>query len=128
VIFLKDKTKALKEFAKLCKKLHISKNLPVIAIRTNHGREFNQDKFIDCCDKNDIFYNFLAPKIPQENNIVDGKNRTLEGMSKIVICEDDLPKSLWILQIMYLIDASFNQASNRQHMNCLKVRTKCFVF
>ena len=46
VVFLKDKTKSHKEF-KLCRKLQISNNLLVLAIRTDHGREFDQNKFIN---------------------------------------------------------------------------------
>ena len=50
MIFLKDKIEALKEFVKLCTKLQDSRNLPVVAIRTDHGREFDQDKFINYCE------------------------------------------------------------------------------
>ena len=41
VIFFKDKREALREFAKLCRKLQMSKNLLVVAIRNDHGREFD---------------------------------------------------------------------------------------
>ena len=41
VIFLKHKTEALKEFIKLYRKLQISKNLPIVAVRTGYRGEFH---------------------------------------------------------------------------------------
>jgi len=55
----------------LCRK--ISKNLLVVTIRIDHSREFDQDKFVDCCDKNDIPYIFLAPITPQQNGVLKRK-------------------------------------------------------
>lgn len=42
----------------------MAKNLSVVVIRTDHGKEFDQDKFIDYYDKNGISYNFLGPRTP----------------------------------------------------------------
>ena len=58
VIFWRNKLEALKDFLKLCKKLQISKNLSVTTIRTDLGREFHHEKFIDYYNKNDISCNF----------------------------------------------------------------------
>jgi len=41
-------------------------------------------------------HNFSAPRTPQQNEVVERKNRTLEDMAKTLICESDLPKSLWV--------------------------------
>ena len=37
-------------------------NLPIIVNKTDHGGEFDQDKFIDYCCKNDISHNFSVPR------------------------------------------------------------------
>jgi len=95
VIFLKDKTKALKKSVKLCRKFQILNNLPVVAIRIDHRREFDQDKFIDYYDKNDNFNNFSAPRTSQQNGVVKRKNRTLEDMARTLSCENNMLKSLW---------------------------------
>ena len=65
----------------------------MVAIRTD-GSEFDQDKFIEYYDKNGISHNFLAPRTPQQNGVVESKNRTLADIAKTLICENDLPKSL----------------------------------
>ena len=66
----------------------------VVAIRTDHGREFDQDKFIEYYDKNEISHNFLAPRTSQQNGVVEINNRTVEDMDKTLIYENDLRKSL----------------------------------
>ena len=68
----------------------------MVTIRTDHGREFDHDKFVDYCNKNDISHNFLAPRAPQQNGVVERRNRTLEDITRTLICENDLPKSLWV--------------------------------
>ena len=70
---MNDKIEGLKEFVKLCRKSQISKNLLVIAIMTDHRREFDQDKLIKYSNKNEISYNFSAPMTPQQNGIVERK-------------------------------------------------------
>ena len=79
---------------KLCRKLQISMNLPVVAIKTNHGRGFDQGKFIRYNEKNGISNNLSAPRRSQQNGVVKRKSRTLEDMARKMICENDLPKSL----------------------------------
>ena len=69
------------------------KNLPIISFRSDHGREFDQLKFDLFCSKYEIFHNFSAPRTPQQNGVVERKNRTLEDMSRTMLLENDLPKS-----------------------------------
>ena len=66
--------------------LQISKSLLVVAIRTEHGREFGHD--------NNISNNFPAPRTSQRNGVVEMNSRTMEDMDKTLIYENDLRKSL----------------------------------
>lgn len=78
--------------------------------------------------RDDISHNYSTPRTLQQNEVLKRKDWTFEDMAKTLICENDLPKSIWpellILQIMYLIDASPSQSSNWHHMNCSKVRAQ----
>nr|GEX83653.1 copia protein [Tanacetum cinerariifolium] len=72
--FLKQKNEAFDHFEILSKKIQIQKGCPIILIRTDHGREFdNEVQFRAFCDANRITRNFLAPRTPQSN----GGSRTL---------------------------------------------------
>ena len=87
----------------------------MVSIQTNHGREFNQDKFIDYCDKHDISYNVSATRTPQQTRAVERKNRTLEDMARKLINRNDLPKSLWVevvntVNLLHFTDASSEQS------------------
>ncbi|GJR27849.1 retrovirus-related pol polyprotein from transposon TNT 1-94 [Tanacetum coccineum] len=57
----------------------------IVSIRTDHGREFdNEVQFGEFCDANGITHNFLAPRTPQSNGVVERKNRTLQEMSRTI--------------------------------------------
>ncbi|GJX66835.1 retrovirus-related pol polyprotein from transposon TNT 1-94 [Tanacetum coccineum] len=75
--FLKPKNEAFDHFEILSKKIQVQKCCPIISIRTDHGREFdNEVQFGAFCDANGITHNFLAPRTPQSNGVVERKNRT----------------------------------------------------
>lgn len=95
VSFLREKNEAFKEFAKLCKQIQVFKNSQIVAIRSDHGREFDQKDFYEFCANHGISHNFSAPRTPQQNGVVERKNRTLEDMARTMICENNLPKYFW---------------------------------
>ena len=95
VSFLKEKNEAFKEFSKLCKQLQIYRNSPIVFIRSNHGREFDQKEFTEFCSNYGIAHNFSAPRTPQQNGVVERKNRTLEDMTRTMMCESNVPQSFW---------------------------------
>ena len=40
-------------------------------------------------------HNFSAPRNPQQNGIVERKNRTLQKMARTMLNENNLPKYFW---------------------------------
>ncbi|GJY11581.1 zf-CCHC domain-containing protein, partial [Tanacetum coccineum] len=68
----------------------------IIAIKTNHGREFdNEVQFEAYCDAQGITHNLSAPRTPPLNGVVERKNRTLQEMSRTMINEQSIPKKFW---------------------------------
>ena len=49
---------------KLCKKLQNKKGVPIIKIRSDHGKEFENAKFETFCNENEIKKEFPTPKTP----------------------------------------------------------------
>ncbi|GJS04972.1 retrovirus-related pol polyprotein from transposon TNT 1-94 [Tanacetum coccineum] len=47
------------------------------------------------CDANGITHNFLAPRTPQSNGVVECKNRTLQEMSRTLLNEQSIPQKFW---------------------------------
>ena len=95
VSFLRLKTEALKEFSKLCKEMQSFINLPIVSVRSDHGKEFEQLGFDSWCANYGISHNFSAPNTPQQNGVVERKNRTLEDISRTMLLENNLSKGFW---------------------------------
>ncbi|GKB68579.1 retrovirus-related pol polyprotein from transposon TNT 1-94 [Tanacetum coccineum] len=94
--FLKHKNEAFDHFEILSKKIQIQKGCPIISIRTDHDRDFdNEVQFGAFCDANGITHNFLAPRTPQSNGVVECKNRTLQEMSRTLLNEQSIPQKFW---------------------------------
>ena len=63
--------------------------------RSDHGREFENVDFESFCDEYGIEYNFLAPKTPQKNEVVERKNRNLQEMSRTMFHETIFQLIFW---------------------------------
>ncbi|GJV23141.1 retrovirus-related pol polyprotein from transposon TNT 1-94 [Tanacetum coccineum] len=69
---------------------------PYMGQPNDHGREFdNEVQFGAFCDANGITHNFLAPRTPQSNRVVERKNRTLQEMARTMLNEQSIPQKFW---------------------------------
>ena len=78
ILFLSSKDETFKTFKKFYKRITNLKGQSGISIRSDHGTEFENQFFDHFCTKYGIDHNFFAPRIPQQNGVVEKKNRTLE--------------------------------------------------
>nr|GEU99048.1 retrovirus-related Pol polyprotein from transposon TNT 1-94 [Tanacetum cinerariifolium] len=94
--FLKTKNEAFEKSKILSRKIQNQLGSSIIAIRTDHGREFdNEVQFGAYCDAQGIIHNFSAPRTPQSNGAVEKKNRTLQEMSRTMLNEQFIPQKFW---------------------------------
>ena len=54
-------------------------------IRSDHEREFENTIFAEYCDKYGIAHEFSAPKTPEQNGVVEWKNRTIQEMERAML-------------------------------------------
>lgn len=47
------------------------------------------------CAENGIYHNFSAPRTPQQNGVVERKNRTLVNIARTIFIDSKLPKNFW---------------------------------
>ena len=80
---------------KFHRKVTNEKGFSIQNIRSDHGTEFKNQDFKNFCDENGIGHNFSAPRTPQQNGVVERKNRTLEEMARTMLCESNLPRYFW---------------------------------
>jgi len=92
---LESKSYAFAAFKKLARRLQNTKNNNIGSIRSGHGGEFQNEKFNKFCEKLGILHNFFAPRTPQQNGVVERKNKSLEELTRTMLSESSLPKYFW---------------------------------
>jgi len=92
---LESKSDAFSTFKKLARGLQNTRNNTIGSIRSDHGGEFQNEKFNKFCEKTWILHNFFAPRTPQLNGVVERKNRSLEELARTMLSESSLPKYFW---------------------------------
>ncbi|KAK0586597.1 hypothetical protein LWI29_009370 [Acer saccharum] len=98
VYFLRNKTEAFDYFKKFCNQVQNEKGLDIkkiCRIRSDHGTEFENAKFSEFCDGLGISHEFSAPRTPQQNGVVERKNRVLQEMARVMLNSKKVPRNLW---------------------------------
>ena len=93
--FLKHKNNTFEHFKIFTKRIQNFKDLKVKSIRSDHGGEFENEMFEKLCNKKGIFRNFSFPRTPQQNRVVERKNRTLQECARTLLNGTTLPKQFW---------------------------------
>ena len=107
MLFLAHKMDTFSTFVKYFKKVINKKGTTIISFRSDHGSEFDTLLFENFCNENEIIHNFLALGTPQQNAIVERKNRTLKEMACTMLCENSLSRYFWteaINTISYILN------------------------
>ena len=95
VKFIKSKDVACDVFSSFCTQIQSEKESKILKVRSDHGGEFENEPFEAFCEKHGIFHEFSSPRTPQQNGVVERKNRTLQEMARTMIHENNLPKHFW---------------------------------
>lgn len=95
VYLLKSKDEALNAFKKF--KTHVEKesDKQVKTLRTDHGGEFCSLDFTKYCEENVIARHLTTPYTPQQNRVVERRNRTVVEMARSLLKQMKLPLMLW---------------------------------
>ena len=83
--FLREKLEAREKLEILCRKLQNEKGVPIVKIRSDHGKEFENARFQSFCEKNGIKKEFSALKTPQQNGVVKRKNQVFQEMARVML-------------------------------------------
>ena len=79
----REKTEANEKMEIMCKRLQNEKGVPIVKIRSDHGKESENARFESFCEKNGIKKEFSVPKTPQQNGVVERKNRVIQEMQEL---------------------------------------------
>ena len=92
VEFLREKLETGEKMEVLCKRLQNENGVSIVKIRSYHGKEFENARFDFFCEKNGIKKEFLAPKTPQQNGVVERKNRVIQEMARVLLLNKKIPQ------------------------------------
>lgn len=70
-------------------------NLKIKCLRSNKGGEFTSQEFVDYCEECVIKRQYSAPKTPQQNGVVEQKNKTIKEMARTMLQDAALSNTYW---------------------------------
>jgi transposase InsO family protein len=95
VNFIRDKSDTFDVFRTLSTQVQREKNSGIVRIRSDYGREFENAKFSDYCSSEGIKHEFSSPITPQQNGVVERKNRTIQESARVMLHAKSLPYHFW---------------------------------
>ena len=95
VFFLQDKSETSGIFKRFAKRAQNEFETPIKKIRSDNGTEFKNTNIEDYCDEIGIKHELSATYTPQQNGIVERKNRTLIEMSRTMLDEYGTSDRFW---------------------------------
>jgi transposase InsO family protein len=73
------------------------------AIRSDNGIEFRNASFNEFCPEHGIDQQFFTPHVPQQNGVMERKNRTLVEITRMMLDEHRTPRRFWADAIRLLV-------------------------
>ena len=95
VFFLVSKDEVFSHFRSLALRLFTELPGALKAIRSDNGTEFKNYLFDAFCLEHGIEHQYSAPRVPQQNGVVERKNRTLVEMARTMLDEHRTPRRFW---------------------------------
>ena len=71
--------------------LQHEKGKKIVRIRNDHGKEFENEDMNNFCEMEGIHHEYSSSLTPQQNGLVERKNRTLQEIDRVMIHVKALP-------------------------------------
>ena len=117
VAMLQCKSDAFEAFKHFKNLVETKKGLKIKTLRSDRGGEFTLDEFSKYYLEHGIKRQLTAPYSPQQNGIVERKNRTVMSMVRAMLKAKDLPRELWgevVSTTVYIINRSLTKSLQGQ--------------
>ncbi|GJV83230.1 retrovirus-related pol polyprotein from transposon TNT 1-94 [Tanacetum coccineum] len=95
VKFLRSKDETPTVVIKFLKQIQVGLNKTVRFIRTDNGTEFVNKTLYDYYESVGIFHQKTVPRTPQQNGVVERRNRTLVEAARTMLIFSKAPMFLW---------------------------------
>lgn len=95
VYMIRNKNDALDAFKKFCLLVEDGLEKKIRILRTDRGGEFTSKEFEKYCEEARIARHYTAPYSPQQNGVVERRNRTVVEMARSFLKEMKMPAEMW---------------------------------
>ena len=95
VFFMATKDEAFQHFRGLFLRLDLEFPGSLKRIRSDNGGEFKNASFEQFCNERGLEHEFSSPRVPQQNGVVERKNRVLVEMARTMLDEYKTPRKFW---------------------------------
>ena len=95
IYFIKYKSETFECFKNLKPLIENEKNSKIKRLRTDRGGEFTSNEFSEFCNIHGIKREYLAASKPQQNGVVERRNRTVQEMARTMLLAADLQPRFW---------------------------------
>ncbi|CAN0908179.1 Retrovirus-related Pol polyprotein from transposon TNT 1-94 [Linum grandiflorum] len=95
VYFLASKDETFIKFKNFVKEVQNDKQITIGKIRSDNGGEFISLDFKNLCESLGIIHEFSVARTPQQNGVVERKNRTLVDIARTMLNDFSVPIKFW---------------------------------
>jgi transposase InsO family protein len=99
VFFFKDKSETQVIFKKFARRAQNEFEVKLKKVRSNNRTEFRNTNIKEFLDEEGIKHDFLVPYTPQQNGVVERKNRTLIEATRAMLDEYKTPDKYWVEEV-----------------------------
>ena len=130
VYLLRSKDEALEMFQHFKNEVENQLDRKIKVIRRDRGGEY-EAPFGDFCSQHDIIHQTTTPYSPQQNGVVERKNKTLKEMMNALLLSYGLPQNLWggaILSPNYILNQIPQNKTNKSPYELWKGRRPSYKY
>jgi hypothetical protein len=103
IFFLMNKLEAFENFKVYMEMVENEMDSKIKFLRSNNGGEFTSKEFMDYCNRNGIKRKFFISRTPQQNGVVERKNRTVQEMARTMIMDSKLT-DIFLIQAVHTLN------------------------
>ncbi|WVZ98408.1 hypothetical protein U9M48_043858 [Paspalum notatum var. saurae] len=127
-LFLGDKSETPDKFKLFAKRAQREFGFNIVKVRSDNGSEFKNYKVDGWCDEEGIKHEFSATYTPQQNGVVERKNKTLITLARAMLDDYGTSEDFWAEAINTAC-----HASNRVYLHWLLGKTPyellvCYIY
>src|SRR5438105_8063356 len=118
VFFLQEKSETMGIFKKFAKRAQNLFDNKIVKIRSDNGSEFKNSHIDHYCDEHGIKHELSSTYTPEQNGVVERKNKTLITLARSMLDECGMPERFWAEAVNTAC-----YASNRLYLHRLLKKT-----